>query len=708
MKKPLIIALATVLELTLAPQAIAASGTQPHYYATALNAFIAGADESTALLRDIDGDGTQEVVAVKNAYSGYSTYVAVKIFDIENGQNLSAGHNFSYVEGAYVYFSGGKIVCFDGQSGENKQDIITYSGGGIAVDKLSYAYDMDGDTFRYASLNGTRITEKRLNQVLAECKETETIYSVFGNKGSGDTAKILAMTVNVGVTARPTAEKVLVNGRHVVFDAYNINDNNYFKLRDLAFALSGTGSQFEVTWDSANNAILLTSGLKYTPVSGEMESKGTENKAAVPTSSSIFLDGSALALTAYNIGNNNYFKLRDVAAAIGFGVDWDGASQTITIETYSVQSIGFYNPAYDYSANPKYKFVYLCIGYVNPDLNNAFAQWATLANVEYGGYLSTESNEELLAQLPLIKAQGYDGVLLDPDVTQYEQIAKICDEIGLQWMGCMSQAVSYDKNYVPRGLLHPYVGFSQFESGRLLGAKLIEYAKSNWPNVPLDEIGFIGVGMSVASSLHQRVEGSRAAWMSAGGSSANFFVADVGYALNIVGGQAAVESVIEQNPRFEYWLIVSVVEDLAEGASYAIENAFGYGDNACIGSFGGTVLHMQWDSGMESAWRYALDIPAPLYAEPIFFALYAFVNGDATPETIWPSWIDHNPASVPYYGETYAQLMLPVYIYEQSNYKQLLTWVNLYTRYETYYYNEPGVTIGSYSARATVPASYRG
>jgi hypothetical protein len=338
MKKSLTIALALTLTLALAPQVLSASATQPHYYATALTEFIAGADESTALLRDIDGDGTQEVVAVKNARSGYSSYVAVKILDVENGQNLSASHNFSYVEGAYVYFAGGKIVCFDGQSGENKQDIVTYSGGGITVDKLSYAYDMDWDTFRYASLNGTTINERRLNQIRAECKETESIFSVFGNRTTGDTAKILAMTVNVGVVARPTAATVLVNSRPVAFDAYNINDNNYFKLRDLAFVLSGTGSQFEVTWDSANNAILLTSGLKYTPVSGEMESKGTGDKAAVPTSSSILLNGSAVALTAYNIGNNNYFKLRDVAAANGFGVDWDGASQTITIETYGENS----------------------------------------------------------------------------------------------------------------------------------------------------------------------------------------------------------------------------------------------------------------------------------------------------------------------------------------------------------------------------------
>ncbi|MEG0798795.1 MAG: WG repeat-containing protein, partial [Acidaminococcaceae bacterium] len=51
------------------------------------------------------------------------------------------------------------------------------------------------------------------------------------------------------VTAISSAQKVTVNGKDVAFDAYNINGNNYFKLRDLAFALSGSEKQFDVGWD---------------------------------------------------------------------------------------------------------------------------------------------------------------------------------------------------------------------------------------------------------------------------------------------------------------------------------------------------------------------------------------------------------------------------------------------------------------------------
>lgn len=134
-------------------------------------------------------------------------------------------------------------------------------------------------------------------------------------------------------TAKPTASKVLVNGKEVAFDAYNINDNNYFKLRDIALQLSGTEKQFEVEWDETNDAILLTSGMPYTAVGGEMAAAGTESRKAELTQSAVILDGAEASFTAYNILDNNYFKLRDLGQAFDFDVSWDEASQTITIDT---------------------------------------------------------------------------------------------------------------------------------------------------------------------------------------------------------------------------------------------------------------------------------------------------------------------------------------------------------------------------------------
>ena len=135
------------------------------------------------------------------------------------------------------------------------------------------------------------------------------------------------------LAANPTASTVLVNGVPVAFDAYNINDNNYFKLRDLAYVLTDTEKCFEVDWDGEKQAISLTSGQAYTVVGGEMEGKGSGVKTPVPSNARVYLDGDEILLTAYNIDGNNYFKLRDIGGVFDFGVDWDGAAQTIAIDT---------------------------------------------------------------------------------------------------------------------------------------------------------------------------------------------------------------------------------------------------------------------------------------------------------------------------------------------------------------------------------------
>lgn len=135
-------------------------------------------------------------------------------------------------------------------------------------------------------------------------------------------------------TATKTASKVTVDGVVKSFDAYNINGNNYFKLRDIAYILSGTSKEFEVTWDGSKNAIDLLSNKPYTRIGGEMVSSKDENiKSATLSTSKIYLNGKEIKLTAYTIEGNNYFKLRDLGSTFDFGVEWDGKNNTIVIES---------------------------------------------------------------------------------------------------------------------------------------------------------------------------------------------------------------------------------------------------------------------------------------------------------------------------------------------------------------------------------------
>ncbi len=137
-----------------------------------------------------------------------------------------------------------------------------------------------------------------------------------------------------GVTATKTTSKISVDGADRSFEAYSIDNYNYFKLRDIAYILSGTAKQFDVTWDSSKFAINLVSGKAYTNVGNEMAApEGNSIKTASPNTSTVLLDGKEIKLTAYTIDGFNYFKLRDLGRIFDFYVEWDGNSNTVVIES---------------------------------------------------------------------------------------------------------------------------------------------------------------------------------------------------------------------------------------------------------------------------------------------------------------------------------------------------------------------------------------
>ena len=133
-------------------------------------------------------------------------------------------------------------------------------------------------------------------------------------------------------TANPTTSPIYINGVKTDFEAYNINGNNYFKLRDVALALSGTDAQFNVTWDNDKQVINLISKQAYGK-NGALAAGNGKVKAATLNSAPIMKDGAYVNMTAYNIEGNNFFKLRDLGTQFGFEVGWDAAANAVTVNT---------------------------------------------------------------------------------------------------------------------------------------------------------------------------------------------------------------------------------------------------------------------------------------------------------------------------------------------------------------------------------------
>ena len=144
-----------------------------------------------------------------------------------------------------------------------------------------------------------------------------------------------------------------VDGRAVNCEKYNIDGSNYFKLRDIAQLLNGTESQFAVGWDAASSTVSIVTGQAYAPNGSELIVGGDKASTAVPSNQTIMIDGVVRSdLSVYNIGGNNFFKLRDLGDALGFIVGYDSSTNTAVVKSGTrLQKNGF-----DSSTNTLYYF----------------------------------------------------------------------------------------------------------------------------------------------------------------------------------------------------------------------------------------------------------------------------------------------------------------------------------------------------------------
>lgn len=151
---------------------------------------------------------------------------------------------------------------------------------------------------------------------------TASMLATFASAASGNTQ-----------TAEPSPHAIYVDGTKANVAAYEINDNNYFKLRDIAAIVNGSEKQFEVSWNNDAQRIDLTSGKAYSIVGGELDAIGSASKQAETSTAVVYKDNTKMDYTGYNIDDNNYYKLRDVCESFNIGIKWDGANQRVDILT---------------------------------------------------------------------------------------------------------------------------------------------------------------------------------------------------------------------------------------------------------------------------------------------------------------------------------------------------------------------------------------
>ena len=134
------------------------------------------------------------------------------------------------------------------------------------------------------------------------------------------------------LTTVVSSQKLTIDGKAVQLNAYNINGNNFVKLRDIAYLLNGTAKQFQVGFVSASNSVFITSNTAYTSI-GQENVALSSPKRVVATSQSVYLNSAQVAPMAYNIDGNNYLMLRDLGLLLDFGMTYSNNTGTVAITT---------------------------------------------------------------------------------------------------------------------------------------------------------------------------------------------------------------------------------------------------------------------------------------------------------------------------------------------------------------------------------------
>lgn len=301
---------------------------------------------SLARLIDFDGDGTPELYCaagmagqwlytydgglkqldIPQSVSNFST-------DLAPSTMLYVGADKAYLVDGQEVMNGGTVTYFTKQGGEMTAALTYQDAIGEFPDSTYGAH--------ICKLNGQTTTGEELQQALdaftaGMAQQSYSFWSSSGIYGSvsGTVADTIgALRKLTDPQAAVSKDRIVLDGSPVQISVYKIGGNNYFKLRDIAYALSGTEAQFEVAWNGAQQRIDLTDGMPYTPVGGENSDILPVQEQASLTTASVWLGGAQLDLTAYQIAGNNFFKLRDLAAALDFGVTWEAETGTVQISS---------------------------------------------------------------------------------------------------------------------------------------------------------------------------------------------------------------------------------------------------------------------------------------------------------------------------------------------------------------------------------------
>ena len=342
-------------------------------------------------------------------------------------------------------------------------------------------------------------------------------------------------------------------------------------------------------------------------------------------------------------------------------------------EEAGVSTIGWYHDDVDPFARDTYKLCYLRMGtmVIHTSMMAAIEKdWIPRLNITIDEFDANNEIDRMMNAIELYAMQGYDGLIVDPDVTVSVRTKELCAELEMPWMPCWNPIV--DDNNVR---IYPGTSLDSVYCGTMQAKWLIDNYKTYFGDIDVNELGFIFISASFNQNFIENEQGAMEYWLECfPDGQARYFLADCIAESNPVSAEAGYNqsgAIMSAHSEIKYWLVASCLEDYGQGAARVAESQ-GIDKNVIVCTNGANILIPAWRDGSESGtcWKAALHYGMNMFAEPVLCGLIALIDGRATPENLFVEWIKP--------GQTGAEVRCDWRIVSENDYQDYLDYIDSY------------------------------
>ena len=221
--------------------------------------------------------------------------------------------------------------------------------------------------------------------------------------------------------------------------------------------------------------------------------------------------------------------------------------------------------------------------------------------IEMGGkdfmYIDVQLDGGLFLQaMDNVIAQGVSGILTCVPDQRLSQVAvQKAAEAGIPIIACDDPLMDESGKF-----LAPFVGIDAYVIGKAVGVWTVEYAKAN--GMTGDDVGVLLLAADQISSCVPRTEGQKEEWLKAFPNWPENRIWRVDYNGPQERAFDVASATFTANPQIKKWVIMTINDEGAAGATRALEQA-GIDGDAVVSGIGGYLVKLEFAKPGGSAFK---------------------------------------------------------------------------------------------------------